>query len=67
MEDDDRPANLTDRLARIEVKLDQMIEAFKHVSNDHETRIRQLERWKYALPVSALMTVIAGAVAIFGK
>lgn len=54
---------LVDRLARIETKLDQALS--NHA--DHEKRIRLVERWKYALPVSALAAIAAGAVAIFGK
>lgn len=25
--------------------------------SDHETRLRQLERWKYALPISLVVTI----------
>jgi hypothetical protein len=50
---------LRERLVRIETKLDLYI-----INNiqDHETRMRQLERWKYAIPAS-LLTAVASAVA----
>lgn len=54
---------LVDRLARIETKLDTALS--NHA--DHEKRLRVVERWKYALPVSALAAIVAGLVAIFGK
>lgn len=31
---------------------------------DHEVRLRALERWRYALPLSALTTAVSAAVAI---
>ncbi|MER5304594.1 hypothetical protein ABT039_34720 [Streptomyces lasiicapitis] len=31
---------------------------------DHETRIRDLERWKYALPVAAVSGVVAAGVTV---
>jgi hypothetical protein len=50
--------NLKERLVRIETKLDLYI-----INNiqDHETRVRQLERWKYAIPAS-MLTAVASAV-----
>lgn len=33
------------------------------VTADHETRIRGLERWKYALPISAVSAVFSAWVA----
>jgi len=32
--------------------------------NDHEDRIRRLEAWRYALPVSALAAIVSAVVAI---
>ena len=61
MQDD--PVNLADRLARIEVKLDAVLANF----TDHETRLRTLEKWKYALPVAFLGTLSAALAAIFGR
>lgn len=55
------------RLARIEVKLDMMIERLNEVRTDHEARLRTLERWKYAIPASAVMAATSAAVAIFGR
>lgn len=48
------------RLARIETKLDFLIDG----GGDHESRIRGLEKWRYAIPpalftsVAALLTTI---------
>lgn len=55
------------RLVRIEIKLDHVIDTLKEVKTDHEGRIRQLERWKYALPASAVAAAIAALAAIFGR
>ena len=32
--------------------------------DDHESRIRALEAWRYALPVSAVSAVVAGIAAV---
>lgn len=32
--------------------------------DDHETRIRDLERWRYALPVAAVTGVVAAGVTV---
>jgi hypothetical protein len=40
-------------LARIEVKLDNALSQ----TQDHETRIRSLEKWRYTLPVTVLVSV----------
>lgn len=32
--------------------------------DDHETRIRDLERWRYALPVAAVSGVVAAGVTV---
>lgn len=74
---DEDSSTTGERLVRIETKLDNFLSRFE----DHEARIRTLEknlpvnaderltgveRWKYALPASVLGTVIAAAVAIYG-
>ncbi|MGP3917695.1 hypothetical protein [Nonomuraea sp. 10N515B] len=44
----------TERLARIEGKLDLIVlqvTQVKDTSNDHESRLRVLERWRYSLPL----------------
>ena len=35
--------------------------------SDHEYRIRALERWRYALPLSALSSVVAVVVAVYQR
>lgn len=57
---------VVDRLARIEVKLDEVLK----VHADHENRLRAVERWKYALPVTAftaLVSVVLTVIGIYGK
>lgn len=49
------------RLARIETKLDGIAE---RLVEDHETRLRALERWRYALPVTLMFAVASIAVSI---
>lgn len=52
-----------DRLARIEVKLDMALANHQ----DHETRIRALERGKWPLPsLAALVSIGAFIVALLG-
>lgn len=46
-------------LLRVEEKVDK-------VADDHETRIRSLERWKWGLPVSAVGAAVAAAIALYG-
>lgn len=58
--------NVIDRLARIEVKLDTVLK----VHQDHEARLRAVERWKYALPVAgftAASSVVLSLFGIYGK
>lgn len=38
--------------------------AADRIDGDHENRLRSLERWRYALPVSALAAIASAAVAI---
>lgn len=59
-----------ERLARIETALetirrdrDEMVKD----RDDHEKRIRGLERWKYMLPSSLVAAVISAAVTIYGQ
>jgi endonuclease V-like protein UPF0215 family len=46
-----------DHLERIEEKLDKAVD-------DHEQRIRILERWKYALPASVITGLVSGIIVI---
>lgn len=48
---------MRERLARIETKLDMLIAEYAARVADHETRIRGLEKWRYALPVSVVVAV----------
>lgn len=53
-EDDTR-----DRLARMETKLDIVVEELVERVKDHEARIRLGEKWRYALPTS--LVIAAGS------
>lgn len=44
--------------------IDAFTKAAQDVHADHEARLRSLERWRYALPVSALSAVGAAVVAV---
>ena len=55
-------------LLRVEVagKLDRLTDAQKYLADevhqfvaDHEKRVRALERWKFAVPASAVLVVAA--------
>lgn len=46
-------------LQRIESKLDRAID-------DHEKRLRSVERWMYALPPTLILAVSSMLVALFG-
>lgn len=37
-------------IARIEVKLDQALVDLAKLANDHEARLRALEKWRYTMP-----------------
>jgi hypothetical protein len=44
-------------VVRVEAKVD-------HALNDHESRLRRLEGWMYALPISMVVAAVSTAVAI---
>lgn len=48
-------------LVRIETKLDVALTQ----QQDHEGRIRSLERWRYALPTTALLSLASVATSIY--
>lgn len=54
-----------DRLARIETKLDILITDYGKSDEDHETRLRALERWRYALPTSIVLAIGSLAATLF--
>lgn len=60
MDSDDN--SFWERLVRIETKLDLYI---VNGIQDHENRIRQLERWRYAIPASVLTGVASAGTAIW--
>jgi hypothetical protein len=59
-----------ERLARIETALESIRrdrDEMMKDRDDHETRIRGLERWKYMLPSSLIAAVISAGVTIYGQ
>lgn len=58
------PINPGERLVRIETKLDVLIKQHTTTSDDHEKRLRGLERWRYALPTSLVLALGSTAVAV---
>lgn len=63
--------DVRDRLTRIEGKLDLLgmqhsttTAASERIGTDHETRLRALERWKYALPITAAGALATAATTI---
>lgn len=67
----DRLADAIAALDRTIARLDGHLEAIDTrnktadlIDGDHENRLRSLERWRYALPVSALAAIGSAAAAI---
>lgn len=54
---------LNGALAANERLRDQLAELCTHTA-DHETRLRAIERWRYALPLAALTALITGVAAV---
>ncbi|MER5252884.1 hypothetical protein [Streptomyces sp. NPDC002855] len=55
------------RLARIEEKLDQLVETNRVRGEDHENRIRALERWRYAIPPTLVLASVTLFNQLFGR
>ncbi|MFE6846578.1 hypothetical protein [Streptomyces sp. NPDC057686] len=58
---EDEETSVAIKLARVEIKIDQIIEVQRIRGEDHESRIRALERWRYALPTTALILAVASS------
>jgi hypothetical protein len=55
------------QLRTVEAKVDLLLErdgVRKQTLDDHEFRVRSLERWKYAIPVSILGIIVAVVVKV---
>ncbi|MEU8683127.1 MULTISPECIES: hypothetical protein [Streptomyces] len=61
----DEDENVNVKMARMEVKLDYLIDVSRTRGEDHEKRLRALERWKYALPVSMFGAVLSAGVTVY--
>lgn len=61
---------VAERLARIEATLEGIRrdrDEMQKDRDDHESRLRSLEKWKYMLPSSLVAAVISAAVTIYGQ
>lgn len=47
-------------------KAEHMEEAAQDI-RDHEDRIRGLERWKYGIPFSGVLAIVAAITAVLGR
>ncbi len=47
------------KLDRMTDKIDVLTREVERFSADHEKRVRTLEKWKYAVPVSSLLVLAA--------
>lgn len=60
---------VAERLARIEATLEGIRrdrDEMQKDRDDHESRIRGLERWRYMLPSSLLTAVISAGITVYG-
>lgn len=49
----------TSKLDRLSDRFDNLSRAYEAYVADHERRMRSLEKWKFAIPVSGLMVLAA--------
>ena len=49
----------SNKLDRLNDKVDSLTREVARFSDDHERRVRSLEKWKYAVPVSSLLVLAA--------
>lgn len=60
---------VAERLARIEATLEGIRrdrDEMQKERDDHETRIRSLERWRYMLPSSLIAALASAGVTVYG-
>lgn len=62
MNEDQEIDQLRERLVRIETKIDLYI---INGLQDHETRLRILERWRYTIPASIFAAVASAVTSIY--
>lgn len=61
---------LYERLARIETTLDGIRQDRADIQkdhDDHEGRLRSVEKWKYVLPPTLVTALVSAAVAVYGQ
>ena len=61
---------VAERLARIETTLEGIRrdrDEEKKSRDDHEGRLRALERWKYMIPPTLVTALISGGVTLYGQ
>ncbi|MEU1881898.1 hypothetical protein ABZ470_31750 [Streptosporangium sp. NPDC020072] len=55
------------RDAKTELRsLTQEVKESRRTDEDHEGRIRTLERWMYAIPISVLVAIVSAVITIYG-
>lgn len=55
--------SVAERLARIEA----MLEAALKTKDDHETRMRTLENWRYGIAVALVISTVTATAPVFAK
>jgi len=50
---------LNGKLDRLSDKVDAVVKSQDFFAADHEKRVRSLEKWKFALPASAVLVIAA--------
>lgn len=60
--------HLADHEARLRVAEEHLArqEPWKQILDDHESRLRGGERWRYAIPASALVALVGAAASLAG-
>lgn len=61
---------IVERLARIETQLEGIRrdrDDMQRTRDDHESRLRGLERWKYMLPSTLVTALVSAAITIYGQ
>lgn len=53
-------------LAELWRKLEAIHEDVRSALNDHETRLRRIEGWMYAIPTTVLLALVSAGAAIWG-
>jgi hypothetical protein len=61
---------IAERLARIETTLESIRrdrDDMQKDRDDHEARLRSVEKWKYMLPPTLVVAAVSGVISIYGQ